>query len=260
VESGVNAGALGASTAALLIDADNLSPEGMDAALRELTGRGLRLTVLRAYGSPETLAAAKEFLQRHAARVVVNQGRGTTDAALVVDAMDLLHQGGLPPTVAIGSSDADFAPLAVRLREAGRQVLCYAQAHKADLDALRRVYQEVVPLQEKGRAAPAPSARSRAPSARKPATKAAAPRPAPARAPAAPPLREAVLAVLEAVPGFLEGEALNLNSVVKMLRDAGLMAKSAGASTFFRKLELPLELMPARQPNKLRLRAQDLAA
>ena len=41
--------------------------------------------------------------------------------------MDLLHRGALPSTVAIGSSDADFAPLAVRLREAGMLVICFAQ-------------------------------------------------------------------------------------------------------------------------------------
>lgn len=245
--------------AALLIDADNLSPEVADKAIADLLGRGFLLTVLRAYGSPETLSAARDVLQKHAARVVVNQGRGTTDAALVIDAMDLLHAGGLPPTVAIGSSDGDFAPLAVRLRESGREVLCYAQGHKADLDVLQRVYAEVVSLSPRGparAAAPvaAPTAALQAPasparkSARKTtARKAPPPPPAPASDHAS-----IVWSLLEDMPGFLEGESLELNTVVKMLRDAKVMTKSTSAPSFFRKLDLPIELSPARAPNKLR--------
>lgn len=243
--------------AAFLIDADNLSPEIAEKAIADLLGRGFALTVLRAYGSPETLSAARDVLQKHAARVVVNQGRGTTDAALVVDAMDLLHAGGLPPTVAIGSSDGDFAPLAVRLRESGRKVLCYAQGHKADLEGLQRVYAEVVSLSLRGPAPapgpapviapPAPRARAAAKSARKTAGR---------KTPAAPPAPSdpgtLVWSLLEQVPGFLEGEAVELNVVVKMLRDANVMARSTSAPSFFRKLGLPIELTPARTPNKLR--------
>ena len=243
--------------AALLIDADNLSPEVVEKAIADLLGRGFMISVLRAYGSPETLSAAREVLQKHAARAVVNQGRGTTDAALVVDAMDLLHAGGLPATVAIGSSDGDFAPLAVRLRESGREVLCYAQGHKADLAVLQRVYAEVVPVSPRAApraAVPAASAPAPAPArparktARKPAAKKA---PAAAATPAADPA-STVWGLLEQIPGFLEGEALELNTVVKMLRDAQAMGKSTSAPSFFRKLGLPIELTPARQPNKLR--------
>jgi hypothetical protein len=240
---------------ALLIDADNLSPEVAEKAIADLTGRGFTITVLRAYGSPETLSAARDVLQKHAARVVVNQGRGTTDASLVVDAMDLLHAGGLPPTVAIGSSDGDFAPLAVRLRESGREVLCYAQGHKADLEGLQRVYAEVVSLSHRGSVrvvapVPVPPAPVQPPAspARKTARKTAARKaPAPPADPAA-----HVWSLLEQVPGFLEGEAVELNTVVKMLRDAKAMAKSTSAPSFFKKLGLPVELTPARTPNKLR--------
>lgn len=243
---------------ALLIDADNLSPEVAEKAIADLTGRGFMITVLRAYGSPETLSAARDVLQKHAARVVVNQGKGTTDAALVVDVMDLLHAGGLPPTVAIGSSDGDFAPLAVRLRESGREVLCYAQGHKADLEGLQRVYAEVVSLSHRGSArvsAPVlappavvqpPASAGRKTARKTPARKASA-APAPASDPAA-----IVWSLLEQVPGFLEGEAVELNAVVKMLRDSKAMARSTSAPSFFKKLGLPIELTPARTPNKLR--------
>ena len=246
--------------AALLIDADNLSPEVAEKAIADLVARGFVISVLRAYGSPETLSAARDVLQQHAARVVVNQGRGTTDAALVVDAMDLLHAGALPATVAIGSSDGDFAPLAVRLRESGREVLCYAQGHKADLAQLQRVYAEVVALSPRGAtraAAPAAAAPAPAPAAppvsaaRKTPRKAAA-RKAPAAAPREPDPASAVWSLLERMPGFIEGEALELNTVVKMLRDEKAMGKGTSAPAFFKKLGLPIELTPARQPNKLR--------
>ena len=236
--------------AALLIDADNLPSDLAEKAIADLRTRGYTITLLRAYGSPETLSAVREVLQKHAARAIVNQGKGTTDATLVVDAMDLLHAGHLPATVVIGSGDGDFAPLAVRLRESGRQVLCYAQEHKADLATLERVYAEVIALgQAASRAAARPSpAPAPAPRARKAAKKTAAPA---AKAPAVDAASE-VWSVLEAMPQFLEGEPVELNTVVKKLRDAKLMAKSASATTFFKKLDLPVELTPARQPNKLR--------
>ncbi len=232
---------------ALLVDADNLASELVEKAIADLHARGFTVCVLRAYGSPETLSAVRDVLQKHAARAIVNQGKGTTDAALVVDAMDLLHAGHLPATVAIGSSDGDFAPLAVRLRESGRRVLCYAQEHKADLAVLKRVYAEVIPLSPRAEAQPAPApAPAPAPRARKAAKKTAA-----AKAPA-PDTASEVWSLLEESPQFLDGEPVELNTVVKKLRDAKLMTKSASATAFFKKLGLPVELTPARQPNKLR--------
>src|SRR5690349_20316429 len=94
--------------AALLVDADNLSPVAIEHAFRELAHQGLQVTLRRAYGGHEKLAGMKDCLLRHGVRGVVNNGKGTTDALLVVDAMDLLHAGRLPGVVAIASSDADF--------------------------------------------------------------------------------------------------------------------------------------------------------
>ncbi|MGZ5181099.1 MAG: NYN domain-containing protein [Ramlibacter sp.] len=243
--------------AALLIDADNLSATGMEQAVAELRREGLGLSVLRAYGSLETLGTAKAFIQRHGGKAVLNHGPGTTDAALVVDAMDMLHAGQLPATVAIGSGDGDFAPLAVRLREAGRQVVCFAQGHKAAVADLQRVYASVVLVDEPATVKPVAKKTPRA--ARKSDQKApAAKQP---RAPAAARQQAskgddgaAVLDVLESIPALRRGESVALNEVVKKLRDAGLMGKSAGASSFFKKFALPVQLMPARQPNQIRLR------
>lgn len=130
---------------AFLIDADNLPGPGIEDAFEHLKQAGATVLIRRAYGGFEKLAGMKDVLRRHAIQAFVNQGKGTTDVALVVDAMDLLHRGALPSTVAIGSSDADFAPLAVRLREAGMLVICFAQKLISS-DALPLAYDKVVYL------------------------------------------------------------------------------------------------------------------
>ncbi|WP_460890733.1 NYN domain-containing protein, partial [Ramlibacter alkalitolerans] len=133
--------------AAILIDADNLSPTAVEQAFTHMAHQGWRVTLRRAYGGHEKLVGMKDCLLRHGVRSLVNNGKGTTDALLVVDAMDLLHEGRLPPVVAIASSDADFAPLAVRLREAGHWVICFAQSGKsADLD-LARCYDQLIAVE-----------------------------------------------------------------------------------------------------------------
>lgn len=279
----------GRSAAALLIDADNISdPEVINRALDWLRAKELRLTVRRAYGGHAKLAGMKDWFLRHGVRALVNQGKGTTDALLVVDVMDLLHAGELPELVAIASSDADFAPLAVRLREAGRTVICFAQWGKAAREELAKVYEDVIYLdddrgdradsderdEEDDDAAPAPRARQapRRPPARKtaaapapvaapkPARKAAAKAPAPAPAPAkkaaAKPAAQGdeLRQLLGTVPGLNAGGSVELNEVVKRLRDADLLGKNASGPRFLAKNAPYLELTPASQPNKVRLK------
>jgi hypothetical protein len=226
---------------AFLLDADNLSSTAdVEAVFEHLDGLGIPVSVRRAYGGIDKLANLKDVLRAHAVRAFVNQGKGTTDAALVVDAMDLLHHGELPDTVVIGSSDADFAPLVVRLREAGLRVTCIALRDKADDQALGLVYDEVVYLHDD--AAPRRAAARTRGTARR-----AARAPAPAPAPPNP-----IQQVLEQFPGFLQGKVLPLNEVVKRLRADGLMGKTVGASSFFKKQAIPVELLPEKQPNQIR--------
>lgn len=250
---GVGGMSHGNNSAALLIDADNLSAEGAAEALAHLGGEGMRVSLRRAYGSPETLAAVKDLLQRASFRAVVNQGKGTTDAALVVDVMDLLYANCLPGLIAIGSGDGDFAPLVVRLREAGMRVICFAQRMKA-ADGLDRFYDEVIYVEER----PARASRAAAPpAARKTARKSPAPKvpPAPAPAPEPAPATESdrVRQLLESVPGFTDGQEIALNEVVKMLRGEKLMARSTSVRNFFKKHAPDVELRPEKQPNKLLL-------
>ena len=113
-------------TFAVLIDADNISPRQIDKVLSAVTDRGTAV-IRRAYGDwskhpPEW----KEVLLLHAI-VPVQQfaytpRKNATDFAIVIDAMDILH-GNLVDGFAIVSSDSDFTPLALRLREAGKEVV-----------------------------------------------------------------------------------------------------------------------------------------
>jgi hypothetical protein len=215
--------------------------------------QGLRITIRRAYGGLEKLVGMKDCLLRHGVRAFANQGKGTTDALLVVDAMDLLHAGELPARVAVVSSDADFAPLAVRLREGGLRVSCFAQAAKsADAD-LARCYDELVYVDAAATTPaqapqPAPAKATRKTAARKtPARKtaAAAPPPAPAD-----PVRE----LLESLEGFRHARGLELNEVSKKLKDARLLGPKASVSSFLKKNAPYAELLPPEAPNKVRLR------
>jgi hypothetical protein len=221
--------------AAILIDADNLSPAAVEQCFTHMAHHGWRVTLRRAYGGHEKLAGMKDCLLRHGVRSLVNHGKGTTDALLVVDAMDLLHASRLPPVVAIASSDADFAPLAVRLREAGSWVICFAQSGKsADAD-LARCYDQLIAVEGTPSAVDSPaSAPAPAPA---PAPRAARKTPARKTAKAAPPPPPAdpVREVLESIDGFRRGREVALNEVVKRLRDAGLMGKSATGPAFLRK-------------------------
>jgi hypothetical protein len=248
---------------AFLLDADNLSSASdVDQVFDHFGRLGIAVTVRRAYGGTEKLTGIKDVLRQHAMRSFINQGKGTTDAALVIDAMDLLHHDALPSTVAIGSSDADFAPLAVRLREDGIRVLCFALRDKADAEALALVYDEVVFLdgsartERAERAQPAARAPRKAPVARKAA---AAPRAAVVAVARAAPAAKAsagkVFAsddefedILEAVPALLSGEQVPLNDVTKQLRDAKVLGRSAKSTTLLGRYSGDFRLTPERNP------------
>lgn len=222
------------SQIAFLIDADNLATGSeVEEAFDHLRRLGT-VVLRRAYGGHEKLAGIKDILKRLAVRSFVNQGRGTTDVALVVDTMDLLHQQRLPGIVAIGSSDADFAPLALRLREAGIQAVCLAQREKADADALEIAYDKVVYLGvPAGASEEAPVAKRPRSAGKKTAGSQARGGPK-AKAPASVPAE--VEEVLQAAPALRAGQPVRLNEVSKQLRDAKILSKSAKATTLLRKL------------------------
>jgi hypothetical protein len=60
-------------------------------------------------------------------------GKNSSDISMVIDAMDLLHCAKEPiHGFALVSSDSDFTGLAQRLREAGKHVLGFGDAHTPD--------------------------------------------------------------------------------------------------------------------------------
>jgi len=236
---------------ALLIDADNLSSAGdVEEAFRVLEELGLYASVRRAYGGQDKLAGIKDVLRQHAVRSFINQGKGTTDVALVVDAMDLLHADLLPNTVAIGSSDADFAPLALRFREAGMRVICFARSEKSDLDTLKLAYDEILFVDRKpvrksprGASAPLPSSATKSTPKTPPSTKRAPVRKAAEKTPGE--------NILVAVPALRTGKPVPMNDVVKRLRDEKILSKHGKLATLLRNFGGEFRLLPEAAPTQV---------
>lgn len=108
---------------AVLIDAENAQATVCSELLAEVSRFGTA-TVKRAYGDWTTtnLKGWKAHLHQHAVQPIqqfsYTQGKNSTDSSLIIDAMDLLHQGGLDGFCLV-SSDSDFTRLANRIRESG---------------------------------------------------------------------------------------------------------------------------------------------
>lgn len=112
---------------AMLIDGDNAQASLIEHILAEAAKYG-DTRVRRIYGdwTTQTMSSWKSSLNSHAIQAVqkfaYTKGKNSTDIALVIDAMDLLH-GGTVQGFCIVSSDSDYAALAIRLREQGLFVM-----------------------------------------------------------------------------------------------------------------------------------------
>jgi len=112
-----------ASRLAVLIDADNAQPAIVEGLLAEVAKYGTA-HVKRAYGdwTGTSLRGWKEHLLAYSIQPIqqfaYTTGKNATDAAMVIDAMDLLYSGRLDG-FCIVSSDSDFTRLAARIRESG---------------------------------------------------------------------------------------------------------------------------------------------
>ena len=117
---------------ALLIDADNASPDHLDEVLLVLGELGT-INIRRAYGNWEkaslkgwsALSSSHSIIQMQQRDVV--KGKSATDMKMTIDAMDLLYRGNVDG-FGIMSSDSDFLPLAQRIREDGLQVYGFGTA------------------------------------------------------------------------------------------------------------------------------------
>ena len=117
---------------ALLIDADNARARRLDVVLNELSALG-ETTIRRAYGNwtKSELKGWQDILHDNAIRPMQQfdpaKGKNASDMALAVDAVEILHTQR-PEAFAIVSSDADFTPLVMHLREHGVSVYGFGDA------------------------------------------------------------------------------------------------------------------------------------
>jgi hypothetical protein len=269
----------------LLVDADNVSGDVIEQALEDVRRRHGAVHIRRAYCTAETAVKNARLFERLALRPMVNltAGKNANDIALAVDAIDLAVSER-PEVAVIVSSDSDFAPLAIRLREKGCRVEGYGQVGKTARHD-KPAYDDFIDLSHRkgsSRAAAGPAA---APTAPAPAPRPArAPRrasppldldldePAPAAEPEAPPaaakarrprkpVADAPVAVrvpteveqiLNAVPSLREGRELELGIVAERLRTAGLLGKNAASTRLFGKHKRHFVLVPAGNPNRVK--------
>jgi uncharacterized protein (TIGR00288 family) len=116
---------------ALLIDADNAPAAKIEQILNELSTFG-ETSIRRAYGNwtKSELTGWAQVLHAQAIRPMqqydYSRGKNASDMAMVVDAMALLYTDR-PDAFGIVSSDADFTPLVMHLREKGAVVYGFGQ-------------------------------------------------------------------------------------------------------------------------------------
>lgn len=119
-------GARRTSNVALLIDADNAAPSALDPVLTVLAELGT-VNIRRAYGnwSKPSLKGWSAISHQYAIephqQFDVTKGKNATDMKMTIDGMDLLF-GGRVDGFGIMSSDSDFAPLVMRIRQDGLPV------------------------------------------------------------------------------------------------------------------------------------------
>lgn len=273
----------------LLIDADNVSADVMEQAVQLVLKEHGALHVRRAYGTPEVALKHQALFKRLSVRPMVNlaAGKNSTDIALAVDAIDLAI-AERPQIVYLVSSDSDFAPLVIRLREKGCRVCGIGQRGKtgdetvAAYDAFTDLQHhaarpqpaaEAAPrsrrAQPAAEAAPRPARKTAVKAVAKPAARTVAPSPvaaaktAPAKkvarktaarktaaAPQPAPVSEAAEFILAAVPALRSGHEVQLNDVAQALRAAGLLSKSGSSLKLFDKLTSEFAVM--QHPDRIR--------
>ena len=116
---------------ALLIDCDNVSHKSIEGVIDELSKYG-KVNIRNAYGNwkSESLKGWEEKLHPHAIKPIqqfaYTQGKNATDAAMIIDAMDILYSQNLD-AFALMTSDSDFTPLAMRILSNGITVYGFGE-------------------------------------------------------------------------------------------------------------------------------------
>ncbi|MEZ5505266.1 MAG: NYN domain-containing protein [Gammaproteobacteria bacterium] len=116
---------------ALLIDCDNVSHTAIEGVMEELAKYGM-VNVRHAHGNwnSPSLSGWIEKLHPNAIRPMqqfaYTKGKNATDAAMIIDAMDLLYSKNVD-AFALMTSDSDFTPLVLRLLESGFPVYGFGE-------------------------------------------------------------------------------------------------------------------------------------
>jgi uncharacterized protein (TIGR00288 family) len=135
---------------ALLIDADNTTPEGIDPVLTVMAELG-QVNIRRAYGNfaKDNLSRwdkiTNKFGIRPQQQFDVSKGKNATDMAMTIDAMDLLYQGKVDG-FGIMTSDSDFTPLVTRLRQDG--ILVYGFGEDKTPQAFKSVCTRFIDIKQ----------------------------------------------------------------------------------------------------------------
>lgn len=119
----------------VLIDADNTNLANLEKLIQYISTRG-RIVVKRAYGNwSENLKDKKSALQQSGFKTEhyfnCVPGKNATDIALAIDAVDLLHKNSYDSFVIV-SSDSDFTPLSIYLKESGVYVIGFGKSNASE--------------------------------------------------------------------------------------------------------------------------------
>lgn len=112
---------------ALLIDAENITSKHLIKIIESLASYGT-ISVRRIFAdwTSDNMKSWKELLLESALNPIqqysYTKNKNSTDSAMIIEAMDLLHKGHFD-CFAIVSSDSDFTRLAQRIREESKYVI-----------------------------------------------------------------------------------------------------------------------------------------
>lgn len=279
----ITSGSVPVVRAALLIDADNFhEPDQLRAIYSQFGQHAGKGFVCHAHGDSKRLyeERLRSVWQELAVRLIpcLPLNKNTTDANLIIDALILHFQLGVR-RFAIASGDADFAPLALQLRELGCEVTCFARKSIA-FEAMVAYYDRVIRFD----VVPAtPEAASRSSPGTPEPLLSDAPKPASAVVSAVatvtqpvpqPPVVqiakataavvvsptqtlkdvEDVRRILEAVPNWRPHTVKQLNQLGSALSSAGIKKGSAPLFQLFRKYPVHFTVLPlSGPPKKVRL-------
>lgn len=166
---------------ALLIDADNASHHTIDPVLTVLAELGT-VNVRRVYGNwtKPALKGWRDMTVKHGIepqqQFDLTKGKNATDMKMTIDAMDLMFRGKVE-AFGIMSSDSDFMPLAMRIRQEGMPV--YGFGGSRTPEAFKRACTRFIDVGALTATAPVETP---APVAAAPASASSAARPKPAAA------------------------------------------------------------------------------